>query len=37
MIVTLNPTWLDVNVGLGEKPSNVHGLLVETQTATSTN
>jgi hypothetical protein len=27
VLVTLNPTWLDVNVGLGEKPSNVRGLL----------
>jgi hypothetical protein len=26
--VTLNPTWLDVSVGLGEKPSHVRGLLV---------
>ncbi len=40
VLVTLNPTWLDVNVGLGEKPSNVRGLLVNanghlTQLATS--
>jgi hypothetical protein len=22
VLVTLNPTWLDVDIGLGEKPSN---------------
>ena len=28
VLVTVNPTWLDVTVGLGENPSNVRGLLV---------
>lgn len=28
VLVTVNPTWLDVNVGLGENPSNLQGLLV---------